>query len=147
MGPYNERQGGQILRKCYEKLGDGQTTKLRGEAVRLIFQLNSVYSCILWLKSANRPGYFKTMSGEEWLLSRTPVGAQDTRQPALRTNTSLPEIGSQLFTYASNAIKGLYKLSCSSWALDWPWDLSQKAPSGGRNVLRLSGRALAQTAM
>lgn len=42
MGPYNEWQGGQILRKGYEKLGDGQTTKLRGEAVRLIFQLNSV---------------------------------------------------------------------------------------------------------
>lgn len=64
---------------------------------------------------------------------------------ALRTNVSFPEIGSQLFTYASNAIKGLYKLSCSSWALDWPLDLSQKAPSGGRKVLRLSGRALAQT--
>lgn len=79
--PYNEWQGGQIPRKCYEKLGDGQTTKLRGEAVLLTFQPNSVYSCILWLKSPKRPGYFKTMSGEEWLLSRTPVGAQDTRQP------------------------------------------------------------------
>ena len=30
MGTYNEWKGGQILRKCYDEVGDGQNTKLRG---------------------------------------------------------------------------------------------------------------------
>lgn len=76
-----EGQAGQILRKRDDEVGDGQATNPKPRGSSVVCRSASVCDCASWWKSPNRPGHFKRTPGEEWLLSRTPVGAQDTRQP------------------------------------------------------------------
>lgn len=108
MGTHNEWKGGQTLGKYCDEVGDTENAKPSWAWIAA-----SVHGCFLWSKCANCRSYFQTTSGEEWLGFPAPQWVPWT-QAALRTNMSCPEIGSQLFTYASNAIKGLYKVSCSS---------------------------------
>lgn len=108
LGTYNECKGGQVLSKYYDEVGDGPNTKLSVACIAA-----SACGCFLWLNGAHCPGYFKTMSGEGWFCFPAPQWVPGT-QAALRTNMSFSEIGSPLFTYASNAIKGLYTWGCIS---------------------------------
>lgn len=41
MGTDNEREGGQILRKCRDEVGDREDTELRGEALGLYFSFSA----------------------------------------------------------------------------------------------------------
>lgn len=86
------------------EVGDGQNTKL-GEAGWLAFQLQyTIDFCGGRVQIAL--AISKQRQERSSCVFQHPGGCPG-HEAALRTNTSLPEIGSQLFTYTNNTIKGL----------------------------------------
>lgn len=110
MGTDKEWKAGQVLSKCNDEVGGGQTTRLRGEAMRLYFSFRVLLFSVV--EASRLPWLFQN-DVRRGVLFRHP-GGHPGHKVALRTSASFAEVGSQLFTYASNAIKGLYKLSRSS---------------------------------
>lgn len=129
LAPATSGKEARLLVSVVMKLGTDRIQKWEGKAVWLLFQLQCTIVFCGWRVQTALAISKQCQERSGHVFQRLSRGPG--HEAALRTNMSFPEIGSQLFTFASHAIKGLYELSFSSWALDWPLDLSQNAPSRG----------------